>query len=616
MSTKRLTFLLDRDDLACVEAMAADALSGTVVAFDADLHAYLLDRGMKHITPWDFLGPQDRRELARFEGQLWDFWDQHAHAFYNGVDCLAMVRYRHMRWVTRLAWVAFVVGRALDRLGCDEVYTFQPDTGHGLDQPPENKKMPLLYAVVRGMAQQAGCVVRLIGEADYTHGPVFEDRVADVKQPDLPPVDPQSAFGDGSYILFVGNGGELVRQLPVIHTLTKQGGFKAIQLYKTADPKTLERLAVEGHAVWHESQVVDTALMDKDDSWMPQAREGFDRACQTAGPGLRGVFDNPYLHSHFDFIFGPYLVKMAGHVRAWQGFLGRWRPQVLVGNYATPILDVAGSMGIPGLVLPHGLLVQADGALYRGLPDTAIIGAVNDEHQDHLVEAGIGLDRIRVTGDPGEDLVNTLPQTPAIHLDPDQRFEHRRKVLLLTSHSTAPATLGRLPEVNWKQATRCMEELADLSARQPQWDMVLKPHPRYDYGETFYDRINRRLPLDRRIVVVDTPLDELVAGVDVVVVANAMTSGMIEASVGNIPVYLLDGALGWCNLGDWGLDRWPRVGTVGELEQELETIFRDTGAYHRRLEQSQEACRRYLGGGGSVVRCVEVVKQLVSGCAL
>lgn len=404
MSTKRLTFLLDRDDLACVEALSPEALSGTVVAFDADLHAHLLDRQIKHITPWDLLGAQDRRELVCFEKQLWDFWDQHAHAFYSGIDCLGMVRYRHMRWVTRLAWVAFVVGRALDRLDCDEVFTFQPDTGHGLDQPPDNKKMPLLYAVVRGMAQQASCVVRLIGGVDQLHGPVFKDRVAEAKQPDLPPVAPESVLGGGSYVLFVGNGGELIRQLPVIRALTQRGGFMVIQLYKTADAQTLERLAAEGHTVWHETQVVDMALVNEDDGWITQSRQGFDRVCQTVAPGLRGVFDNPYLRSHFDFIFGPYLAKMAGHVRAWQGFLGQWRPRVVVSNYPTPILDVAGSMGIPGLVLPHGLLVQADTALYRGLPDTAVIGAVNGEHRDHLVEAGIRSDRIEVTGDPGVNL--------------------------------------------------------------------------------------------------------------------------------------------------------------------------------------------------------------------
>ena len=51
-----LTFLLDRDDLACLEALCPAALSGTIVAFDPDLHIELLSREVVHVTPWSFVG--------------------------------------------------------------------------------------------------------------------------------------------------------------------------------------------------------------------------------------------------------------------------------------------------------------------------------------------------------------------------------------------------------------------------------------------------------------------------------------------------------------------------------------------------------------------------------
>ncbi len=51
-----LTFLLDRDDLACLEALCPEALSGTIVAFDPDLHIELLSRDVAHVTPCIFIG--------------------------------------------------------------------------------------------------------------------------------------------------------------------------------------------------------------------------------------------------------------------------------------------------------------------------------------------------------------------------------------------------------------------------------------------------------------------------------------------------------------------------------------------------------------------------------
>ena len=247
-----LTFLLDRDDLMCLEAQCPQALEGTVVAFDPDLHIHLLSRGRKHLTPWSVVHKHDLDTVRGFEQSVLSFWDAHAHAALAGMDLLQMVRFRHLSCFSRLAWATFVVERVLAAVQPAEVVVFDETTGHGLEQPPEHNKMPLLQPLIRGAAEQRGLSVRVLRRG-VPNGGGFVDWAAKRGGVQLPPVDPGSLLGDRPYVLFAGSGVDAIRPLPLVRELCEGGEVAVAQVYKSADSATLRRLADVGHFVWHES---------------------------------------------------------------------------------------------------------------------------------------------------------------------------------------------------------------------------------------------------------------------------------------------------------------------------------------------------------------------------
>jgi len=429
-------------------------------------------------------------------------------------------------------------------------------------------------------------------------------------------------LGDMPYVLFVGSGVDLLRQLPLIASLRQRSDLPVVQMYKSAADAILNRVMKEGHPIWHESQVTQGPAPDADASWIIDARRAFDGWRRNVSPPLRGIFANPYMDIHFDFIFGEYLSRMAWHIEAWRGFLGRYRPRLVVANYAGPILDVAGAMEIPCLLLPHGPMVMGDMRLYRGLPKSSRIGAISDAHQQRLLAGGIESDRVYVTGDPGFD---SLVAQAGRHGDRIERQGEngivslsgvdagRRTILLATANITSAATTTRLPEVDWKDAVRCFEDLAALAGRRPEWRFLIKRHPRYDHHQ-LYERVNRRLAPDARMTVVsDEALEQLVPGVDVVVFPNTRTSAILEASLWARPVYILQSSMIWTDHRAWAMEPWPQLDSVAELESELDAIFTDPHRYRQRVRQTRNALHGYYEGPPtpSVPRCVRVIEELV-----
>jgi hypothetical protein len=619
MPKRSFTLLLDVDDLAGVRAHREDALGGDVLTFDPDLHVGLQSEGVRHLTPWDIVGREEIGGLREMEAAVWGFWRAHGRAAFEGIDLLRIAEYRHMVCFSRLTWAAYVIGRVLETLRPGEVVTFEEKAGHGLDQPAEYRKMPLLFALVRGMAEQAGIPVTVLRRSDVGGTGGFEDQVAKAERADLERVDVREVLGDGPYVLFNASGGDLIRQLPLIAGIRRELGLDVVQLYKSADERTLRAVRQAGHYVWHESQVTgDTGALDVDELG-DRARGALANAGRDAPAALRGIFDNPHMGMHFDFVFGEYLRKMAEHVRKWRGVFEECRPAMLVGNYHAPILDVARDERIPCLGLPHGLLMIGNERWFSSLPAIRI-GAISELHRDRLVEAGVSERRIRVTGDPWLDpLVRRGPGRSGnyrdlvalrdrLAIDPE-----RRVILIGTGNLGMPAKTTDLPYVDWAGAIRDFEALGELAGRRADWKFVLKCHPRFDHPAV-YERVNARLPADRRITVLfDEPLELLAAMSDAVVFHNVMTSAMIETSLRDRPVMLLSGSMVWYSAKTWATQGWRHVASVESLEDELSAIFKDGRLYQQRVEETRAAVRHYYGGDPvpAVPRCLGVVREMM-----
>ena len=573
----------------------------------------LRERGLPHVTPWDFIDRGDGGALLSLCDGMQQFWRRHGTADYHGMDCLKMSGIRHVRALRRLAWAAYVVRRAFERYQPRSVVCLDTTAGHGLDQPPSQKKMPVFHAVVRGMAQHARIDVSLLPEP--AGDARFEDQTKALGDRDWPAVDLPSLLAGRPYVLFVGNGADLLRQLPIIDVLHRSSDFGIVQMFKSADDEIVQQLERGGHLVLHESQIPlppDSA----GDRWKESARSAFDQACEQAPSELKCVFANPYLGFHFDFVFGDYLDAMAGHVRKWRHLFRQHRPAALITNYDTPILDVACDEHVPCIVLPHGIMVLGYGYGYQALPERAVIGAISAPHRNRLIAGGIEPHRIVITGDPGFDAA-----IPEAHLGRAQRSAkssacaagERRRVLFLTADACSPTSGSGLPEVDFKKVALCFDAVAALAGAKPQWQIQIKPHPRYDHID-HYDSLNRKLPADRRIeVLTDQTTSRAVAHADAVVCPNLRTSAMFEASLHAKPVYLLDTGMVWCDRAAWGIDKWPRLASVAQLECELEEIFANQDKYRQRVRETAAALAGVFGGEVSpaLQQSVSAIRQLV-----
>jgi hypothetical protein len=364
------------------------------------------------------------------------------------------------------------------------------------------------------------------------------------------------------------------------------------------------------------------APLDADEARARTAREVFERRRGDAPPELRGIFTNPWMDIHFDFIFGPYLAHMARHVRNWKRFFALHRPKLVAAQYAAPAIDVASHLGIPCLMLPHGLMMLGETDFYQSLPEVHI-GALSEPHRDRLLRLGIPAERVHVTGDPAIDTLlecagNPLPSRPshgaggaAADFGRDDKTTDCRNILLVTANICSPVTTTRLPEVDFREAVRAFAALGDLAHRRPEWRFIIKRHPRYDF-DRLYERMNRGLPEECRFRIVDDePLDTLVRAADAVVFPNTRTSAVFEASLHAKPVYILSGSMIWSDHAAWGTDRWPHVASVEELEEELDAIFTNPRRCRGRVLQTRHALHRSFGGPpeSAVGKCLELIRS-------
>ncbi len=610
--TSSLLALLDVDDLACAEAVAPEALAGHVLALDTDIHLTLQEREIEHRTPWDIVARDERAAMEAMEAAVRAHWSRHGRIDFEGINLLAMAAFRHVSALARLTWAAYLLRRAVEELSPSAVVTFDEPSSHGLDQPADNTKMPLLFGVLRGIAERAGIPVRLISR-DAISGPGFEDQVAARNRTAYAPVDVEGALGGEPFVLFQANGEDLLRQLPLIARLRRDLRCQAVQLYKDASPEIVDRIREAGHHAWHESQVTQWRPVPEASPIARGAYEAFLDAGRKAPDDLRVLFDNPHVRSHFDFLFGEYAAKMAEHVRAWRSFFARSRPAAFVANYHAPIYDVAAAEGIPCLGLPHGLMMVGHTSWFQSLPARSAIGAISERHRQTLIDYGIEANRIVVTGDPWgdrlleESLQRAKGTTPRVDLRAEYGLpQDRRIILLCTCKVGIPAKLSHLPYVDWADGVRCTQALADLARRRGDWAIFIKPHPRWDL-HGLYRQINRALPPDRRLIVLPPqPLGPLVEAADVTCCWCAISSALVEASLVGRPVMMFAQNLIWYDPTVWATDGWFHANTLEEFQAELDRLFKDPQHYAARVRQTQDAARAFLGdtSNASVNRCL------------
>jgi len=600
-----LIILQDRDDVTRATDVPG-ALAGELLAWDLPAHLELQDRSLPHLTPWDFVSADDRDAVRRFESAAQAFWRDHAHIPFAGLDLLAIARFRHVACLARLAWSAWVIQRALELLAPETLFVFDEPPAHGLDQPADCPRMPLLNPLARGIAESRGIAVQPIARDAAT----FQDQAANqARASGGPAIDLASELAGEPYVAFCGSGIDLLRQLPLIRALREQPGLAVVQIYRAADALTLRTLASAGHRVYHESQLT-TEAHGVDDAALSTAHSAWNyTVAHLTDRDLAAVFANPHLRPHFDFIFGDYARRLAAQAGFWRTLFERCPPQAVVSNYPTVALEVAGQLDVPGMLLCHGVMTAGDTRWYTCLPPVTI-GAASTAHRDRLLRAGIPADRIRITGDPGLDA--TLADARRSHPLPSP--DGPRRILLITSAIAAPAHQSDLPQINWRTAVDTFADLNRLARRRPDWQFSIRPHPRYDQPE-LYAHLQRFTPPERRWRTdPHLRLADAVRAADAVVVVNNRSSAIVEASLLPTPVLLLCPDMTSRDLADWGLANWPTLASVEALERELTALFTDPVRREQRTAQSRSAVHQFLGEPpqSAAPRAAEEIENLIT----
>ena len=139
-------------------------------------------------------------------------------------------------------------------------------------------------------------------------------------------------------------------------------------------------------------------------------------------------------------------------------------------------------------------------------------------------------------------------------------------------------------------------ELVSYIARHPDWDFVIKPHPRYDYV-LLYEEIINRAPGNVRMFKGSAA--EILSVADVALEVNTPSSVAIEASAASVPVVYLKSAL-YCNLPnaleDGGV---VLVETVTEMEKTVARLLTDDIYRAEVLKTQADFMRRAVVASGS-----------------
>ncbi len=596
---------------ADVAAMDAAGAGGQLLVHDPDLHLRLLELGREHVTTWDVVGHDEREAVHALDESAWAFWREAARAPFGSVDLLQCAGFRHASWISRLVWAAYVVRRAAERLDPAAIVTTDQEVGHALDQPAESREFAAMAAVAAGVAEHLGLPVRRVSCGRERGGAAFHDEIRERTQSDLPAVNLASELTARPFVLFQANGSDLPRQLPLVRELIGDGRLAAVQVYKWAERTDLESARGLGHPVLHESQLAPPAAGIDTRGISAAARLRFEQhAVRLTDVVLRTVFANPHLRSHYEFLFGEYVQRIAAQSAAWRRWIAQCRPAAFVANYHSPLLDLMAAEGVPSLVLPHGLSVCGLRRWYESLPGGVHVATCGERHAQRLVQAGFEAQRVHVTKP------SLAPAHPASRESAPAGPAGQRRILLCTGNLGIPSKFVHPPLTDWKRALASIVQLGRLAARHPQWQFAVKCHPRFDHPAVF-ERVNRELPPPLHWPIrSDLPLEQAAADADVVVFCNIFSSGQIELSAAGRVVLVLADALVWDDSVGSQTQYWPRLESVGALEEELARLLSDESYAASRRRQCAAAARHFFAGADArhVPSQAELILRLAGGC--
>lgn len=164
------------------------------------------------------------------------------------------------------------------------------------------------------------------------------------------------------------------------------------------------------------------------------------------------------------------------------------------------------------------------------------------------------------------------------------------RIVLITGRITHLYVSGADVRQHWQS----WDEILDIAARHPEWNFVIKPHPRFDHANHYRSPRFQAVP---NLSVMDGTIAEALEGAAVAVSVNSTTSGCLDPMALGVPLVSVERALYERHRGM--LEEGAlAVRSAAELEEVLERFVTDGAAREAQCERGRCYLRRMLAASG------------------
>ncbi|MEM1331310.1 MAG: hypothetical protein AAGG07_12190 [Planctomycetota bacterium] len=532
---------------------------GPVLALDPDAWSACRAKGLETIGPGDLHGY--RREQSACASSLLEAFHACSDGGADRLHPLKVVFYRHVRWIHRVASVAAAVSCAVRDRDMQAIITLGPSSGHAMDRPANDARMPVLI----GAAAAGAC-----------HGGAsHESRGCESARPEPRPQTPIQTLSSvpkvgplGDHVLVIADGPDLARLLPLREQIEDAAGASVVYVSHEHSPEP---------PVFSVQSYAGPASGDGRDE--PAARRAFLDQSVCAGGLAQKVAHCPEFSSHLEFVFEDYARSISKNVARWETSLRSRAPKAVIGSYHSVGLEVAGHLGIPSLMLPHGPMLLGADEYTRSVGRGVVVGAVGAAHAR----------RSRDVLGPEHPIVETGVVGESDRMPIDTTAGRPPRLLIPTSETTRPAHLGEPPVSLFDQEAAAIGQLVEgLAARG--WLITIRNHPRYDRGEAFYREATRGAPAKAVTVTsaADSSLEDALRRSDAVAFTSSPSSAMLEIARTGVPMLLITQSWAHRALEQWGLTELPQEPTSERAIERLAPLA-ETGGFSSSVRRSLDA---------------------------
>lgn len=405
-------------------------------------------------------------------------------------------------------------------------------------------------------------------------------------------------------MLVVGANVDIVHQAELVTALSADGSLDMVHLALTLDQPFAGRTAELGLTPVRLDDLAPPVVPQRADHAVVAAarrRFGERRGCDP-------ILASPLLDAHFDFMLGPHLRSMIGHVRRWRRLLKEMRPDLIVTCYDYPMLAVARAAGIDVLSCSHGGFPEAR---YLGLPANHA-AAWGEPMAGALRQAGLDDEHIHRIGSSSFDrLFATAASTSREAACIRFGLNPGRPVIVLL-HARIDSDLRVCASIDGHEHLNTWLALRDLSDRHPDWQIVLKTHPRMDHWELLAGLFAAQIAAGRVSLPRQARLDQVVPAADVVLSVNVSSGSILESLVWPVPVGLIATATDWHRDPTVGLADLPTLDSIAAAERWIARCLIDPSFRAAQVAAGRRVLTHHIGpaDGRAAQRLAEVVSRL------